>query len=544
MPSKREQKANAKMSRALDLFQQRKVDEAIIELKKALKIYPNHSDATKTLAFIYFRLKKHKKALEYIELALKINTRDANLHYLRGNIYKALGMYDEAIDSLDSSLELAPTNCDVLTLKGNCYREKKEFEKAIDCYNMALSFNEDYGLAKTNKIEVLKMMGKNAEADKLKNDSKIGELGDLDKLQAKASESLLKGKVVDALECYQAMLKLQPTLDYVKQEINDITNGIEIELKRYGITKFTFPKWIKKSKFFNLGTIEKDSKEIINKRYNLVLGFYQLEKENASVSNFNGDIIMMIKNYHDLLEREDKNEQITNDKIKQIKEIEIPSWKNKGLLFYSLGNNDDLMAKGFVSSISLFLGLNKFSTDAKMIPLRKNDMVLCIEKTPGAFERFKKDLNIDDKHIISITLKKQPKEIKMVSGDVLYKTVGSVYQGSARKLLKQGEEMKNANIIITTKGIEIRGNYMNARGIERDYRGYQFDIPWTNLRNIKRTKDGIIRIIRIYTVDNDHINILPLDPHNFSGLGISDARRNTKELFEIINKFRNQIANE
>lgn len=124
---------------------------------------------------------------------------------------------------------------------------------------------------------------------------------------------------------------------------------------------------------------------------------------------------------------------------------------------------------------------------------------------------------------------------------VLYESVGSVYQGPARLLLKRGEDMNFVDINITTEGFEFIGKYIEVQGFVRDYRGYRVDIPWVKIREIKRTRDGTIFVIRIKTVDNISFNILSLDPQNISGFGTSNAKKNSQVLIEAINKAKIQI---
>jgi hypothetical protein len=129
---------------------------------------------------------------------------------------------------------------------------------------------------------------------------------------------------------------------------------------------------------------------------------------------------------------------------------------------------------------------------------------------------------------------------------ILFKSVGGLYQGKTRNLLRKHEEMKIVDIIITKEGFEFIGKFVESKVmgklIRRDYTGYRLEIPWSKIADVKRRKEGFFHIIRIETIENNEpFNIFPLDPQNFSGLGIGNTKINSEELLEAINKAKNQI---
>ena len=120
---------------------------------------------------------------------------------------------------------------------------------------------------------------------------------------------------------------------------------------------------------------------------------------------------------------------------------------------------------------------------------------------------------------------------------ILYQAEGFFTQGKITMV--QNPAVNYVNINITTNRFEFIGKNVQFPGIIKNSIGFRFDIPWSNIKNINKTKARMMHVIIIETLDNFY-TILPLDPHS-SGLGISRSKKNAFELLATINKAKAQI---
>ncbi len=89
-----------------------KLDQAIEEYKKAIRIDPNHVDAHGNLANIYWKKGMYDEAIVECKETLRVASGhlDSNRHAIvranLGSAYSGKGMYDEAIAELKKAIEL------------------------------------------------------------------------------------------------------------------------------------------------------------------------------------------------------------------------------------------------------------------------------------------------------------------------------------------------------------------------------------------------------------------------------------------------------
>jgi hypothetical protein len=127
-------------------------------------------------------------------------------------------------------------------------------------------------------------------------------------------------------------------------------------------------------------------------------------------------------------------------------------------------------------------------------------------------------------------------KIKM---SLLYKAEG--FFTHKKMKMVQNPEVKYVRINITTNGFEFIGAYATFATIDKNSADFHLDLPWTNIKNINKTKARAMHTITIETVDNFY-TILPLDPDHFSSFNpMSHSKRNAIELLDVINKAINQI---
>lgn len=125
---------------------ERKCEEAITELEKAVKINPNSSDSYFMLGRCYKRLKKVVESTNNYEKGLKINPEGSHVIFFHlGQNYFNLRQYDKSIDTLKKAIKSKPDTFFVtyFTL-ANAYYAKKDYSNAIIQFNRAIKLKPDY----------------------------------------------------------------------------------------------------------------------------------------------------------------------------------------------------------------------------------------------------------------------------------------------------------------------------------------------------------------------------------------------------------------
>lgn len=122
---------------------------------------------------------------------------------------------------------------------------------------------------------------------------------------------------------------------------------------------------------------------------------------------------------------------------------------------------------------------------------------------------------------------------------LLYKAAGFITNRKMKMI--QRPEVYYVNINITTDGFEFIGAYAAFPNLSKNSAGFSLDIPWSNIKDIKKTKSRVMHTITIETFDTFY-TILPLDPDNTSTFNpMSSSKRNALELFDTINRAKAQI---
>ena len=83
----------------LDIFKEKKYEEAENFAKFILKKYFKNQVSLKILSFISYNKKNYKEALNYNLKLLKINNKDSETFFNLGNIYSIFGDTNNALEN-------------------------------------------------------------------------------------------------------------------------------------------------------------------------------------------------------------------------------------------------------------------------------------------------------------------------------------------------------------------------------------------------------------------------------------------------------------
>ncbi len=116
---------------------------AVVYLRLALYLAPEHALARLTLADILDRMKQPERANEaYAQIPANSPLR-LNADVQVGLNLEQMGKGDEAIQHLDAAMKAHPNDIDVITALGNVQRSRKKYEEAAETYSRAIALIGD-----------------------------------------------------------------------------------------------------------------------------------------------------------------------------------------------------------------------------------------------------------------------------------------------------------------------------------------------------------------------------------------------------------------
>ncbi|MCJ2083639.1 tetratricopeptide repeat protein [Methylobacterium sp. J-090] len=116
---------------------------AVVYLRLALYLAPEHALARLTLADILDRMKQPERANEaYAQIPASSPLR-LNADVQVGLNLEQMGKGDEAIQHLDAAMKAHPNDIDVITALGNVQRSRKKYEEAAETYSRAIALIGD-----------------------------------------------------------------------------------------------------------------------------------------------------------------------------------------------------------------------------------------------------------------------------------------------------------------------------------------------------------------------------------------------------------------
>lgn len=119
-------------------------NQAISELKEAVAIYPDFTDALGELGLAYQGLKKYDLAMSYNEKVLKINPAHFTTINNVGVVLFSQNRQEEAIPYFKKALEINPNFRDPAGNLGSCYGTLQQYEEAIKWFKVAIDIDPNY----------------------------------------------------------------------------------------------------------------------------------------------------------------------------------------------------------------------------------------------------------------------------------------------------------------------------------------------------------------------------------------------------------------
>jgi len=137
------------------LFQQGRLDEAILHCRKALEIWPDDAGANNCLGFALLQEGRSDEAIPHFDTALKAQPDFAAAHNNLGMALLQRGQVDPAIAQFQSALQTDPDLPDTHNNLGAALLRQGRAKEAVVHYQRALELKPDYAGAANNLAWVL-----------------------------------------------------------------------------------------------------------------------------------------------------------------------------------------------------------------------------------------------------------------------------------------------------------------------------------------------------------------------------------------------------
>jgi tetratricopeptide (TPR) repeat protein len=124
-----------------------RIDEAITEHQKALKVNPQAVQAHINLISLYERRGQFEKALESYRAALKLNPNQADVHYNYGILLAKQGKQQDAERAFEQALQINPYHAEAHNNLGSLYGQQGRMAEALREFEEAVKNRPNYRLA-------------------------------------------------------------------------------------------------------------------------------------------------------------------------------------------------------------------------------------------------------------------------------------------------------------------------------------------------------------------------------------------------------------
>ena len=155
-----------KIHSVIELFANKKKQEAIDKVNALIKDYPKSSLLLNLVGTFYKATGMPDKAIQSFENAIAFKPDDAEAHNNLGVTLQDLGQLDMAVKNYEKAITIKPDYAEAHNNLGNILRELGQLDMAVKNYEKALAIKPDYAVAHYNLGIVLKEFGQRDTAVK------------------------------------------------------------------------------------------------------------------------------------------------------------------------------------------------------------------------------------------------------------------------------------------------------------------------------------------------------------------------------------------
>ena len=202
------------------LFEQGKLNEAIVSYQKALLNQPDNAIVHNKLGEIYFIQGKVAEAIASVQLALKLQPNLAVAYKNLGNALQVQGKLDGAIRAYNKAVEIEPEFAEAYANIGSILSKKGQLNEAITYFEQALALKPNLAAVHWNLGNALIGLGKKdlAIASWRKAAEYKSEQFSAVALTNQGTNLTGQNKIDTAVVCYERAIAIKP--DYILGGLN------------------------------------------------------------------------------------------------------------------------------------------------------------------------------------------------------------------------------------------------------------------------------------------------------------------------------------
>jgi tetratricopeptide (TPR) repeat protein len=141
------------------LFNEGKIEEAIIHYNKAIRIIPYYASAYCNRGIAYTALGQYQRAIEDYNKAIRLQPDLALVYYNRGNTFSNLGRYQLAVEDFNEAIRRKPDNAVFYYNRGSAYFKFGKYQRAVEDFNEAIRRKPDDANSYNNRGGVYLIQG-------------------------------------------------------------------------------------------------------------------------------------------------------------------------------------------------------------------------------------------------------------------------------------------------------------------------------------------------------------------------------------------------
>jgi len=150
----------------VEYAKQGRIEDAIRELRIAINIKPDFSEALSNLSALYRRQKRYNDAIETLQASLRLKPRNVSALNNLGVVYTEMGRFDDAIMAFNSAMKIEKNFAEVHNNLGVVYLKQDKLEEALKEFGIAIQLEPNYAEAYNNLGVVHLKKGELQEAKK------------------------------------------------------------------------------------------------------------------------------------------------------------------------------------------------------------------------------------------------------------------------------------------------------------------------------------------------------------------------------------------
>ncbi len=144
--------------------QQGDLQNAIIEMTKAIEADPSYSEAYYARGYIHAQLRDFSAAAEDYARAIELDHRNGKAYYALASVYEEQGDLASAIEQYTKLIALDPKNASAYNSRGVVYSKQGDFVRAIADYDKAIEIDSAFVRPHYNRGLAASIQGKDDEA--------------------------------------------------------------------------------------------------------------------------------------------------------------------------------------------------------------------------------------------------------------------------------------------------------------------------------------------------------------------------------------------